>query len=198
MQKIHPMLWFDNQAEEAAKHYVPIFPNSKLGTITKYGPAGPLAEGTVMTVDFELDAKAGSADPDHGWHEWPQGPRGHRAAGRLVELGWPWETVYREPYETLRRHCETIGRQFEDIVLTAGVEVSLPDDAATFEPTYEHSFYPGAVFHILGPTPADAISVLERLVDVGVSHFQVRFDDMTTFRRFIDEVIPAVRLSRRP
>ena len=122
MQKIHPMLWFDNQAEEAAKHYVPIFPNSKLGTITKYGPAGPLAEGTVMTVDFELDAKAGSADPDHGWHEWPQGPRGHRAAGRLVELGWPWETVYREPYETLRRHCETIGRRFEDIVLTAGVE----------------------------------------------------------------------------
>jgi predicted 3-demethylubiquinone-9 3-methyltransferase (glyoxalase superfamily) len=55
MQKIHPMLWFDSQAEEAANHYVSIFPNSGIGTVTKYGPAGPLAEGTVMTVQFELD-----------------------------------------------------------------------------------------------------------------------------------------------
>jgi predicted 3-demethylubiquinone-9 3-methyltransferase (glyoxalase superfamily) len=57
MQKIYPMLWFDNQAEEAANYYVSIFPNSRLGTKTRYGPAGPLAEGTIMTVDFELDGQ---------------------------------------------------------------------------------------------------------------------------------------------
>jgi predicted 3-demethylubiquinone-9 3-methyltransferase (glyoxalase superfamily) len=55
MQKIHPMLWFDTEAEEAANHYVSIFPNSRIGSVTKYGPAGPLPEGTVMTVEFELD-----------------------------------------------------------------------------------------------------------------------------------------------
>jgi predicted 3-demethylubiquinone-9 3-methyltransferase (glyoxalase superfamily) len=57
MQKIHPMLWFDDQAEEGANHYASIFPNSTIGTITRYGPAGPGPEGTVMTVDFELDGQ---------------------------------------------------------------------------------------------------------------------------------------------
>jgi predicted 3-demethylubiquinone-9 3-methyltransferase (glyoxalase superfamily) len=57
MQKIHPMLWFDGQAEEAAQHYTSIFPNSKISRVTRYGAAGPLAEGTVMTVDFELDGQ---------------------------------------------------------------------------------------------------------------------------------------------
>jgi predicted 3-demethylubiquinone-9 3-methyltransferase (glyoxalase superfamily) len=55
MQKIHPMLWFDDQAQEAAELYTSIFPNSAIRATTKYGPAGPLAEGTVMTVEFELD-----------------------------------------------------------------------------------------------------------------------------------------------
>jgi predicted 3-demethylubiquinone-9 3-methyltransferase (glyoxalase superfamily) len=57
MPKTYPMLWFDDQAEQAAKFYVSIFPNSRIGTITKYGPPGPLPEGVVMTVDFELDGQ---------------------------------------------------------------------------------------------------------------------------------------------
>jgi predicted 3-demethylubiquinone-9 3-methyltransferase (glyoxalase superfamily) len=56
MQKIHPMLWYDNQAEEAANHYVSIFPNSRITKVTHY-IAGPLPEGTVMTVEFELDGQ---------------------------------------------------------------------------------------------------------------------------------------------
>jgi predicted 3-demethylubiquinone-9 3-methyltransferase (glyoxalase superfamily) len=57
MQKIHPMLWFDGQAQDAAELYTSIFPNSKIERITRYGAAGPLAEGTVMTVEFELDGQ---------------------------------------------------------------------------------------------------------------------------------------------
>jgi hypothetical protein len=82
-------------------------------------------------------------------------------------------------------------------VLSSSLVVWLPEDPATFERTYEHSFYPGQVFHVLGPTPEDAIREIERLVDVGVSHFQVGFEDMATFRRFISEVVPAVRLEKR-
>ena len=41
MQKITPFLWFDNQAEEAAKFYTSIFKNSKIGKIARYGDAGP-------------------------------------------------------------------------------------------------------------------------------------------------------------
>jgi predicted 3-demethylubiquinone-9 3-methyltransferase (glyoxalase superfamily) len=53
-QKITPFLWFDNQAEEAANLYTSIFKNSKMGTISRYGDAGPGPKGTAMTVDFQL------------------------------------------------------------------------------------------------------------------------------------------------
>jgi predicted 3-demethylubiquinone-9 3-methyltransferase (glyoxalase superfamily) len=61
MQKITPMLWFDNQAEEAARFYTSIFKNSKVKTITRYGDAGAKAsgrpKGSVMTVDFEIEGQ---------------------------------------------------------------------------------------------------------------------------------------------
>jgi len=57
MQRITPFLWFDNQAEEAAKFYTSIFKNSKLGSVARYGETGPGPKGTVMTADFELDGQ---------------------------------------------------------------------------------------------------------------------------------------------
>src|SRR5262249_47276519 len=58
MQKITPCLWFDDKAEEAAKFYVSIFKNSRLGPITRYGEAGATVsgrpKGSVMTVTFEI------------------------------------------------------------------------------------------------------------------------------------------------
>src|SRR3954452_22260864 len=55
MSAITTCLWFDTQGEDAARFYTSVFPNSKLGEITRYGSAGPRAAGTVMTVGFELD-----------------------------------------------------------------------------------------------------------------------------------------------
>src|SRR3981081_4191023 len=57
MQKITPFLWFDNQAEEAANFYTSIFKNSKIGTVSRYGEAGPAPKGTVMLVTFELEGE---------------------------------------------------------------------------------------------------------------------------------------------
>ena len=54
MQKITPCLWFDTEGEEAARLYTSVFPSSKIGSIARYGSAGPRPEGTVMTVSFEL------------------------------------------------------------------------------------------------------------------------------------------------
>ena len=54
MQKIRPFLWFDGKAEEAANFYVSIFKNAKIGSIMRYGDAGPGPKGSVMTVTFEL------------------------------------------------------------------------------------------------------------------------------------------------
>jgi len=61
VQKIMPCLWFDNEAEEAARFYVAIFKNSRIGRITRYGREGHeihgRPEGTVMTVEFDLDSQ---------------------------------------------------------------------------------------------------------------------------------------------
>ena len=55
MKKITPCLWFDSEAEQAAKFYVAIFKNSRIGKITRYGEDGPRPKGSVMTVEFTLD-----------------------------------------------------------------------------------------------------------------------------------------------
>jgi predicted 3-demethylubiquinone-9 3-methyltransferase (glyoxalase superfamily) len=60
-QRIAPCLWFEHQAEEAAKFYTGIFKNSRIGKISRYGDAGReihrRPSGSVMTVTFELDGQ---------------------------------------------------------------------------------------------------------------------------------------------
>ncbi|NWG26472.1 MAG: VOC family protein [Pseudorhodoplanes sp.] len=57
--RITPCLWFDSEAEDAARLYSSIFPNSRIGRISRYGKEGfeihGRPEGSVMTVEFELD-----------------------------------------------------------------------------------------------------------------------------------------------
>jgi predicted 3-demethylubiquinone-9 3-methyltransferase (glyoxalase superfamily) len=56
-QKIVTYLWFDGQAEEAAKHYTSIFKNSKITNVSRYGDAGPGPKGTAMVVNFQLEGQ---------------------------------------------------------------------------------------------------------------------------------------------
>jgi predicted 3-demethylubiquinone-9 3-methyltransferase (glyoxalase superfamily) len=57
-QKIAPCLWFDTEAEEAAKFYVSVFKNSKINTVARYPDEGQdihgKPAGSVMVVDFEI------------------------------------------------------------------------------------------------------------------------------------------------
>jgi len=61
LRSIAPCLWFDDQAEEAAKFYTAIFPNSRIIETTRYGEAGrdihQKPVGSVLTVAFELDGQ---------------------------------------------------------------------------------------------------------------------------------------------
>jgi len=57
MQRITPCLWFDTQAEEAARFYTSVFTNSKIGNISYYSDGMPLPKGTVLTVTFTLDGQ---------------------------------------------------------------------------------------------------------------------------------------------
>lgn len=58
-QSMQICLWFDDQAEDAARYYTGIFKNSRLGTVLRYGKAGyeihRRPAGSVMTVEFQLN-----------------------------------------------------------------------------------------------------------------------------------------------
>ena len=61
IQKITPCLWFDNQAEEAARFYVSLFKNAAIGAVTRYGKEGfevhGRSEDSVMSVSFRLEGQ---------------------------------------------------------------------------------------------------------------------------------------------
>ena len=63
--QITPCLWFDNEAEEAAKFYTSIFKNSRIGRISRYGKEGHeihgRPEGSVLTVEFEINGQTFTA-----------------------------------------------------------------------------------------------------------------------------------------
>ena len=55
MARITPNLWFDTEAEQAAKFYASVFPKSEIRAVSHYTDAGPRPAGMVLTVDFVLD-----------------------------------------------------------------------------------------------------------------------------------------------
>jgi predicted 3-demethylubiquinone-9 3-methyltransferase (glyoxalase superfamily) len=63
MKPITPCLWFDNEAEDAAKFYVSVFPNSKIKETTHFLTETPSnkAVGSVMTVEFEINGQTFTA-----------------------------------------------------------------------------------------------------------------------------------------
>jgi predicted 3-demethylubiquinone-9 3-methyltransferase (glyoxalase superfamily) len=64
-QRITPCLWFDNEAEDAARYYTAIFPNSRIEVVTHYSEVGfeihRRPAGSVMVVEFVLDGQTFTA-----------------------------------------------------------------------------------------------------------------------------------------
>ena len=119
-KKIQPCLWFDKDGEAAAKHYVTIFKNSKLGKISHYGTEGHEIHGreagTVMTVEFELEGQsflalnggpqfkfseaisfqvmcADQAEVDYFWTKLSEGGEGGPCGWLKDKFGLSWQIV---------------------------------------------------------------------------------------------------------
>jgi predicted 3-demethylubiquinone-9 3-methyltransferase (glyoxalase superfamily) len=124
MQKIAPFLWFDGQAEKAARYYVSIFKKSKIRAISRYGEAGPGPVGSVMCVDFELEGQkfiALNAGPefkfnlaisfmvdckdqrevDYFWKKLSAGGKKLQCGWLTDKFGVPWQIVPRVLMEML-------------------------------------------------------------------------------------------------
>ena len=73
MSKITPCLWFDGRAEEAAKFYTSLFPDSRIDKVHRSPadtPSGP--KDSVLTVDFTIDGQpfiALNGGPDFRFNE---------------------------------------------------------------------------------------------------------------------------------
>lgn len=129
-QRITINLWFDSEAEDAAKFYTGIFKNSKIGRIARYGKAGfevhQRPPGSVMTVEFELDGQKylalnggpifkfneavsfiincdGQEEVDYYWERLTAGgdPRAQQCGWLKDKFGVSWQVVPRQMNELL-------------------------------------------------------------------------------------------------
>jgi predicted 3-demethylubiquinone-9 3-methyltransferase (glyoxalase superfamily) len=131
MQRISPFFWFDHQAEEAAKFYTSIFPNSSIDKVTRYTPesaavAGEEHVGKVMTIDFTLDGQHFAAlnggpifkftealslvihcdtqeEVDHYWNALTEGgdPKAQQCGWLKDKFGVSWQVVPGALFEVL-------------------------------------------------------------------------------------------------
>ena len=124
MPDITPFLWFDNQAEEAANFYVSIFPNSKILNVMRNPGSAPGPEGSVLTVDFELDGARvtalnggpnftfseavsfvvdceDQAEVDHYWDRLLDGGTPSQCGWLKDRFGFSWQVTPRQIFETI-------------------------------------------------------------------------------------------------
>ncbi len=146
--KITPFLWFDGQAEAAARHYVSLFPNSRLLSVNPL-PSGP-GEGTAL-AEFHLEGLKFTAldggpmyqltpavsfvvscesqeEIDHYWYGLLEGGGTEQQCGWLVDqFGLSWQIVPAELPELLERAPEAV---MEALLPMVKIDLGLLREAA--------------------------------------------------------------------
>jgi predicted 3-demethylubiquinone-9 3-methyltransferase (glyoxalase superfamily) len=151
-RKITPCLWFDTQAEEAAKFYASVFKNSKIGKISRYGKEGfevhGKKAGTVMTVEFELEGQKFLAlnggphfkfneavsfqvpcetqeEIDHFWSELAKDGEEGRCGWLKDKFGLSWQVFPRAlPEMLMDRNSETAQRVMRSMLQMRKIDLA--------------------------------------------------------------------------
>ncbi len=142
MPKVTPCLWFDGQAEEAAKFYASIFPNSRVDKVVRSAADNPsMSEGEVLTVEYTLDGAQfiglnggpefkfteaisfdidckDQAEVDRYWDALVQGGGEHSVCGWLKDrFGVSWQVVPRQLNEMLESPDRDAARRAMEAML---------------------------------------------------------------------------------
>jgi predicted 3-demethylubiquinone-9 3-methyltransferase (glyoxalase superfamily) len=153
-QKIGVCLWFDDQAEEAVNFYASIFKNSKIGTVTRYGPDMPGEEGTVMTIPFEIEGQQflalnggpvfqfspaislivnceSQAEIDEMWERLSEGGATEQCGWLKDKYGVSWQIVPADLDEMLRNaDAEKVNRIMNAVLKMEKIDLALLQQAA--------------------------------------------------------------------
>src|SRR5918994_137302 len=145
-QRIAPCLWFDHQAEEAARFYVSVFKNSKIVSVSRYRKAWREIHGrppgSVMPVAFELDGQSFTAlnggpaftfnealslqvycdtqeEVDYYWEKLSKGgdPKAQQCGWLKDKYGLSWQVVPKVLLEMLKDHDSSTAEQAMDAML---------------------------------------------------------------------------------
>ena len=154
-QKISPCLWFDTEAEEAAKFYTSVFKNSRIKQISRYGKAGQdvhgMEPGSVMVVAFEIDGQTftalnggplfkfseaisfqvmcdSQAEIDYFWDKLSQGGQESQCGWLKDKFGLSWQIVP-ERLPQLIRHPKA----FQAMLQMRKLDVAVLEKAASEE-----------------------------------------------------------------
>jgi predicted 3-demethylubiquinone-9 3-methyltransferase (glyoxalase superfamily) len=159
--RIAPCLWFDDQAETAARFYVSIFDNSKIARITRYTKAGhgvhKRPHGSVMTVAFELDGQpftalnggpdftfseaislqvncASQAEVDYYWEKLSRNadPRAQQCGWLKDQFGLSWQIVPAILSELLSRESATAELAMEALLRMKKIDIMALQRAVEF------------------------------------------------------------------
>ena len=124
MQKITTFLWFNDQAEEAAKFYCSLFKNSKIESTSKYGEGSMGKPGSVMAVTFQLEGQTfialnggphfqftpaislfvsceNQAEIDTLWSKLSADPKSEQCGWCKDRFGLSWQIIPREMSELM-------------------------------------------------------------------------------------------------
>ena len=151
-KKITPCLWFDTQAEEAAKFYASVFKNSKIGKVSRYGKEGfevhGKKAGTVMTVEFELEGQKFLAlnggphfkfneavsfqvhcetqqEIDHFWSELAKGGEEGPCGGLKDKFGLSWQVIPKAlPEMLMDGNSETAQRVMRSMLQMRKIDIA--------------------------------------------------------------------------
>ena len=164
MNKIRPNLWFDTQAEDAARFYTGVFKDSKLGAVTRYPAVGQEIHGkpagSVMTVEFELNGQpfvalnggpqfqfneaislqvdcADQAEVDYYWEKLSEGgdPAAQQCGWLKDKFGLAWQVVPRGFEEMMNGPDQAkVERAFEAMLQMKKLDLAALTRAAEGQP----------------------------------------------------------------